>query len=101
MLDVIWLKYGVKEIYRGCCEAIKREFGFRVENNVSNDLFSIDIGEKYNVEISRAIMSDLMVKNPYGLDRCILEEIIQNVGDIYKSRSKYIQYYICNIKKPH
>lgn len=77
--------------------AIRREFNCDVEVKESNDLYSTRVDKKYEVEISKALITNLMAKGPYVVDRFILEAIIQKGGQIDKKVSQYIEY--CFLEK--
>lgn len=72
--------------------AIRREFNCDVEVKESNVLYSIRVDNKYEVEILKTLIIDLVAKNPYAVDKFILEAIIEKGGQIDKKRSQYIEY---------
>lgn len=77
--------------------AIRREFNYDVEVKESNVLYSIRVDNKYEVEASKTLITNLMAKGPYAVDKFIFETIVEKGVLIDKKRSQYIEY--CFLEK--
>lgn len=79
----------IDEFIEVVVKAFEMEFNEKVYLNLKEDLFTIEMNH-YKVEMARELMEE--IKSPYGIDRYILKEFIEQGFDLDINRSQYIQY---------
>ncbi|MEG0772625.1 hypothetical protein [Clostridium sp.] len=73
-------------------EAIRKELNFSVEVNKGNVLYVINVNDKYNVEIPVALIKELIARSPYGVDKYILDKLIEMGKPVEQGRSQDLKY---------